>query len=380
MALDTSMKQYAQAVQEELKQLIRDLCAIPAPSHMEHKRAEFCRDWFVQAGGKGVHIDEALNAICPWGVTEDNEIVVVMAHTDTVFPDLEPLPFEEDEKQFRCPGVADDTAELAILMLCARYFMKNYDTPKVGVLFVANSCEEGLGNLKGSKAIVERYGHRMRELITLDGTRMNAIVNEAVGSHRYRVTVKTEGGHSFGAFGNRNAIHCLASMINTLYSVKVPQEGDSKTTYNVGTISGGTSVNTIAQEAQMLYEYRSDNRNCLAQMETMFRQVVAAYNTMGISVEAEKIGDRPCTGDVDKEKHRQLIERAFGAIRRNVGGEPVLRSGSTDCNPPLAAGIPAICMSPCAGGGAHTREEYLELDSLETGCCLVLDFLSETFC
>jgi len=380
MALDVSMKQYAQEIQEELKQLIRDLCAIPAPSHMEQKRAEFCRNWFEQAGGRDVYIDEALNAICPWGVTEDNELVVVIAHTDTVFPDLEPLPFEEDEKQFRCPGVADDTAELAILMLCARYFMQNYRVPKVGVLFVANSCEEGLGNLKGSKAIVERYGHRMRELITLDGTSMNAIVNEAVGSHRYRVTVKTEGGHSFGAFGNRNAIHCLASMINTLYTVKVPQEGSSKTTYNVGTISGGTSVNTIAQEAQMLYEYRSDNRKCLAQMETMFRQVVAAYNTMGISVEAEKIGDRPCTGDVDKEKHQQLIERAFGAIRRNVGGEPVLRSGSTDCNPPLAAGIPAICMSPCAGGGAHTREEYLELDSLETGCCLVLDFLSETFC
>ena len=380
MALDASMKQYASQIQEELKQLIRDLCAIPAPSHMEQQRAAFCKQWFEQAGGQGVHIDEALNAICPWGVTEDNDIVVVMAHTDTVFPDLEPMPFEEDETQFRCPGVADDTAELAILMLCARYFMQNYDAPKVGVLFVANSCEEGLGNLKGSKAIVERYGHRMRELITLDGTSMNAIVNEAVGSHRYRVTVKTEGGHSFGAFGNRNAIHCLASMINTLYSVKVPQEGNSKTTYNVGTISGGTSVNTIAQEAQMLYEYRSDNRNCLAKMEAMFLQVVAAYNTMGISVEAEKIGDRPCTGDVDPEKHRQLIDRAFGAIRRNVECEPVLRSGSTDCNPPLAAGIPAICMSPCSGGGAHTREEYLELDSLETGCCLVLDFLSETFC
>ena len=380
MALDTSMKQYAAEIQEELKQLIRDLCAIPAPSHHEEQRAAFCKRWLEQAGGQNVHIDEALNVVCPWGVTEDNEIVVVMAHTDTVFPDLEPMPFREDEKRFWCPAVADDTAELAILMLCARYFMKNYQMPKVGVLFVANACEEGLGNLKGSKAIVERYGHRMRELITLDGASMEYIVNEAVGSHRYRVTVKTEGGHSFGAFGNRNAIRCLASMIDTLYSVKVPQEGNSKTTYNVGTISGGTSVNTIAQEAEMLYEYRSDNRNCLAQMETMFHQVVAAYNAMGISVEAEKIGDRPCTGDVDRQKHQQLIDRAADAIRRNVGKEPILRSGSTDCNPPLAAGIPAICMAPCNGGGCHTREEYLELDSLETGCRLVLDFLSETFC
>ena len=101
---------------------------------------------------------------------------------------------------------------------------------------------------------------------------------------------------------------------------------------------------------------------------------------MGISVEAEKIGDRPCTGDVDRQKHQLLIDRAADAIRRNVGKEPILRSGSTDCNPPLAAGIPAICMAPCNGGGCHTREEYLELDSLETGCRLVLDFLSETFC
>lgn len=379
MALDASMKQYAKQIQEELKQLIRDLCAIPAPSHHEEKRAEFCKAWFERAGGRGVYIDEALNAVCPWGVTEDNDVVVVMAHTDTVFPDLEPLPFTEDERQFRCPGVADDTAELAILMLCARYFMANNQAPEVGVLFVANSCEEGLGNLKGSKAIVEKYGSRMRELITLDGADMRSIVTEAVGSHRYRVTVKTEGGHSFGAFGNRNAIHCLASMIQTLYSVKVPQEGSSKTTYNVGTISGGTSVNTIAQEAQMLYEYRSDSRSCLAKMENMFRQVTAAYSVMGITVEVEKIGDRPCTGDVDREKHQRLIDRAADAIRRNLACEPVLRSGSTDCNPPLAAGIPAICIAPCTGGGCHTREEYLELDSLETGCCLVLDFLSETF-
>lgn len=379
MALDTSMIQYAASVQEELKQLIRDLCAIPAPSHLEHQRAAFCKQWLGAAGAKHVQIDEALNVICPWGVTEDNPIVVVMAHTDTVFPDLEPLPFEEDETQFHCPGVADDTAELAMLMLCARYFMQNFPAPPVGVLFVANSCEEGLGNLKGSKAIVAKYGHRMRELITLDGTWMQGIVCRAVGSHRYRVTVKTEGGHSFGAFGNRNAIHCLASMINTLYTVKVPQEGNSKTTYNVGIISGGTSINTIAQEAEMLYEYRSDSRSCLAQMEAMFGQIVAAYNTMGISVTAEKIGDRPCTGDVDPAQQQALVDRAAAAIRRNTGLEPVLESGSTDCNAPLAAGIPAVCIGPCTGGRCHTREEYLDLNSLETGFRLVLDLLQETF-
>lgn len=378
MALDSSMLQYAASVQEELKQLIRDLCAIPAPSHLEHKRAAFCKQWLEDAGMTQVYIDDALNVICPWGVTADNPVVVVMAHTDTVFPDLEPMPFAEDEQQFRCPGVADDTAELAMLLLCARYFIRNFPEPPVGVLFVANSCEEGLGNLKGSKAIVETYGHRMRELITLDGACLHAIVHQAVGSHRYRVTVRTEGGHSFNAFGNRNAIHCLASMINTLYSVKVPQEGNSKTTYNVGTITGGTSVNTIAQEAEMLYEYRSDSRACLEKMEAMFAQVIAAYNTMGISVTAEKIGDRPCTGDVNPATQQALVNRAAAVIRRHTGLEPVLESGSTDCNAPLAAGIPAICVGSCTGGGCHTREEYLELDSLETGLRLTLDLLHET--
>jgi metal-dependent amidase/aminoacylase/carboxypeptidase family protein len=105
------------------------------------------------------------------------------------------------------------------------------------------------------------------------------------------VTVKTEGGHSFGNFGNRNAIHILSTMITSLYSVKVPQEENSKTTYNVGIISGGTSVNTIAQEAQMMYEYRSDNKNCLAKMQNMFEKTIEAFRAMGVEVEVEKIGE-----------------------------------------------------------------------------------------
>ena len=379
MALDSSMKQYVQQVQQELRQLIRDLCAIPAPSHQEHQRAAFCKAWFEKAGGQGVYIDEALNVVCPWGVTPEKPVVVVMAHTDTVFPDLEPMPFREDEKHFFCPGVCDDTAQLAQLMILARYFMNYCPQPPVGVLFVANSCEEGLGNLKGSRRITADYGSRMREFITIDASDFVSVCNQAVGSHRYRVTVRTEGGHSFGAFGNRNAIRCLASMIDALYSVKVPQEEGSKTTYNVGTISGGTSVNTIAQQAQMLYEYRSDSRNCLANMETMFRAVTDAYRAMGIEVEVEKIGDRPCSGDVDPKKEQALVERAAAAMQRQLGAVPKVCSGSTDCNIPLARGIASVAVGGCKGVGVHTREEYLELDTLEPGCRYLLDFLHETF-
>lgn len=379
MELTQAMKQYILNHQPELRQLIRDLCAIPAPSHHEEQRAAFCKRWLEEAGGKNVTIDGAKNVLCPWGVTDDKPVVVVMAHMDTVFPDREPLPFREDAERFYCPGVCDDTAQLAVLMLVARYLMQCCPVPeRVGVLFVANSCEEGLGDLKGSRQIVRDYGARMRELITVDSTRLHFLCNHAVGSHRYEITVRTEGGHSFGAFGNRNAIACLASMIDTLYDVKVPQEGDSRTTYNVGVISGGTSVNTIAQEATMLYEYRSDSRVCLENMQAMLQAVIEAYRAMGLTVEVRKIGDRPCGGDVDPAAEKALADRAAGAIRRQIGEEPVFRSGSTDCNIPLSLGIPAIAIGGCIGQGVHTREEYLELSSLEPGCRYVMDFLLQT--
>lgn len=379
MVMTTQMQAYLEASQEELKQLIRDLCAIPAPSHHEEKRAAFCKEWFEANGGKDVYIDEALNVICPHHVTDDNRIVVFMAHTDTVFPDLEPMPFVETEETFQCPAVCDDTTNLAVMMICARYFLQHDIAPKTGILFIANSCEEGLGNLKGSRAIVEQFGSRMDALVTFDGLRLNKITNHAVGSHRYRVTVKTEGGHSFGAFGNRNAIAVLASMIDTLYSVKVPKEDNSKTTYNVGTISGGTSVNTIAQEVQMLYEYRSDNRNCLAKMEDMFHKVVEAYRAMGVEVEVELVGNRPCGGDVDPEAQTALNALAAESICRVTGEEPVYLSGSTDCNIPLSVGIPAVCMGVCVGAGAHTRTETLNLSSLPQGSTLCMDFLCHFF-
>ena len=379
MYLTEDMLAYIRESQEELKQLIRDLCAIPAPSHHEEKRAAFCRDWFVNAGFEGVYIDGALNVICPYGDADAADLVVFMAHTDTVFPDQEPMPMREDEHKMYCPGVCDDTANLAAMMICARYFLRRGLRAGQGVLFVANACEEGLGNLKGSGEIVRAFGNRIRELISFDGGTLNRIVDRAVGSHRYRVRVRTEGGHSYAAFGNCNAIRYLASMIDTLYAVKVPQKDGCKTTYNVGAISGGTSVNTIAQQAEMLYEYRSDDRECLEKMRRVFESAVETYRAMGIDVEVEQVGDRPCAGNVDAKAHAQLIARAETSIREVIGQEPVRLSGSTDCNIPLSVGIPAICLSAVVGSRMHTREEELELGSLIDGCRLTMDFMAGYF-
>lgn len=375
MRVTEEMKAYLDQSQEDLKQLIRDLCAIPAPSHHEERRAAFCKEWFEKAGGKGVYIDEALNVICPHCLDDNGPIAVIMAHTDTVFPDMEPMPFIETDTTFQSPGVGDDTANLAVMMICARYFLTSSLKPKMGMLFVANSCEEGLGNLKGCRAIVKAYGSRIQALVSFDGSRMDKITNRAVGSHRYRVTITTEGGHSFGAFGNRNAIAVLSSLIGSLYSVKVPSTGSSRTTYNVGTISGGTSVNTIAQEAQMLYEYRSDDYGCLMQMQEMFQKMTDAYRATGVGIDVQLVGERPCAANVDPQSLQDLTDLAADSIRRIFDKEPLYFSGSTDCNIPLSVGIPAVCLGLCNATGTHTRSETLDITSLPAGSLLCMDFL-----
>ena len=152
-------------------------------------------------------------------------------------------------------------------------------------------------------------------------------------------------------------------------------DGSSKTTYNVGIISGGTSVNTIAQEASMMYEYRSDNKNCLAKMKTMFEKSIEAFQAMGVEVEVERLGDRPCSGEIDQTRFDALKNKARAALKEALNLEMIDRSGSTDCNIPLSMGIPAICFGVCRGAGAHTREEKLETASLHDGCKLLLEFL-----
>ena len=371
------MENYILQAQAELTQLIRDLCALPAPSGHEELRAEFCRKWFVENGCGEPFIDEALNVVCPWNVGPDNDLVVFMAHTDTVFPDREPLPFSQRDGLMFCPGVTDNTASLAVMMICARWMFAHAEPGNVGMLFVANSCEEGLGNLKGSRKIVETYKDRMRALIALDDPSLTAVTNRAVGSHRYRVCVHTEGGHSFAHFGNSNAIERLAALIQALYGMELPAEPGSKTTFNVGTISGGTSVNTIAQQAEMLYEYRSDSLKCLMEMERRFGQIIEDFRREGCRIEVEKIGARPCAAHVDPAAQAQLISWVSEAMQEALGAEPQFKSGSTDANAALAAGIPALCIGVCRGGKCHTREEWLDPSSLADGCRLLMRLLEK---
>ena len=359
---------------DEALALLMELAKLPAPSNHEERRAEFSLNWLRSQGAQSAYIDEALNVVYPVGDTGENDLMVFMAHSDVVFPDTTPLPLRVENGRIYCPGVGDDTANAVALLTVAGHIAREKRTPKgCGILLVINSGEEGLGNLKGSRKIMADFGSRVKEFVTFDGN-ASAIVTKAVGSRRYRVTVRTEGGHSYGKFGAPNAIAQLAQLIARLYEVRVPAIG--KTTYNVGTISGGTSVNTIAQSAEMLYEFRSDEREGLSFMQAQFETIVEQFRASGVQIEAEVVGDRPCGLDVDNSA---LARRAALAVERNYCLSPAFTSGSTDCNVPLSMGIPAICPGCVMGAGAHTREEYVQIDSLLPGLKVAFELILHHF-
>ena len=157
------MKDFTQKHKDSIYKTLEELCAIPAPSHFEKARAEYCKKWLENAGAEGVYIDDALNVVFPMNCEGSDKITVVVAHTDTVFPDTEPMPYTDDGTYIRSPGVGDDTASLVIMLHAAKYLIEKDFTAPHGLMFVCNSCEEGLGNLKGTKRIFSDYKVRISQ-------------------------------------------------------------------------------------------------------------------------------------------------------------------------------------------------------------------------
>jgi len=361
---------------EELVDLIKTLCKIPAPLNGEKQRAEFCKQWLEKCGAKGVYIDAVYNVIYQLNCDDNNDVSVFMAHTDTVFPATTQLLLKEADGKLYCPGVGDDTSNLALLMMSIKYIIKNNLQPDRGCVFVCDSGEEGLGNLKGVRAIMDAFGKRVKALYSFDGT-SEKLVNCAVGSVRYKVEIKTEGGHSFSKFGNKNAIAYLAALITDLYKVKVPEQG--RTTYNVGTIAGGTSINSIAQQAEMLFEYRSNVREHLEEMMVNFDKIIDSYRAKGVEINMKIIGKRACMGNVDKVAMQEISTKVADIFETYTSHRLSGSSSSRDSNIPLSMGIPAVSFGGYKGHGNHTKEEWIELASLKTGFPLILTTILDEF-
>ena len=210
--LSDQMKNEIENQSDEALKLLETIAQIPSPSWDEDKRVEFCKNWLEQNGCEGVYVDDEYNVIYPYCVSDDKPLVVFAAHTDVVFPDKAPLS----------PGIYDYTVNLKNVLLAARFDTQHQIRPKeCGFLFVCDSCEEGMGNLAGVRKLFEEYAGRIKAFYTFDLI-YGEVVDRAVGSCRFRVTSRTQGGHSYLRFGRANAIHVMAEFIHDLYSVKVP--------------------------------------------------------------------------------------------------------------------------------------------------------------
>ena len=376
MSLSQNILDYIDAHEAETLALLKEIARIPAPSHKEEKRVAFCLNW-LKKNGVEAYEDSARNVIIPFGDCSTRGIKAFLAHSDVVFPDTEPLPLWEQGDEIHCPGVGDNTVHVTHVLMAARYITERKLQPREGgVMLVINSGEEGLGNLFGCRQFVADHADHLSEFWSLD-SKDGKVCNETVGSLRYRVEVLTEGGHSYSAFGNRNAIVYLASLIDSLYQMKVPEAGTS--TYNVGLISGGTSVNTIAQQAEMLFEMRSTNRESLAEMDRHFKAAIEYYRSKGIGVNVELAGERPCMSELDPVKMQEMADKAVTAIRSYFDLEPILTAGSTDCNIPTSYGIPSMNAGCYIGFGTHAREEYVLISSIIPSQKVTFDLILDHF-
>ena len=369
---------YANSCHDEELALLRELAQIPAPSGHEERRAAFIRDWLLAQGApvSSVRIDEAKNVILslPGPADGDDGIAVFAAHTDVVFPDTEALPLAESAERLLCPGVGDDTANLVGLLLAARYLLCERVALDRRVLVVANSCEEGLGNLAGTRELFSHYEGRVREFTSFD-LYLGTHVTSAVGSHRWRVRCRTQGGHSWENFGRDNAIEELCSFIEDLYALPLPKT--AKTTVNVGRFVGGTTVNSIAEEASVLVEYRSSSQRCLEEMYGMFVVLVEEHLRRGTRIDAKLIGRRPASGDRVPDGQAELVSRTDEVLRALGGVEPEHHESSTDANVPFSLGIPAHTVGTVVGDLLHTREEWIEKASLKRGLAVILALMLE---
>ena len=371
------MRTYADAVHDEEVALLRTLAQIPAPTGHEEKRAAFVASWLRSAGATNVEVDNENNVLCWLAQTPGAGVEVFSAHTDVVFDDTDPLPLREEDGRLYAPGVGDDTANLVGLLFAARYLLAHPQKLEGrSVLVVANSCEEGLGNLRGTRALYDTLQKQIASHVAFDTTLGN-YVSQAVGSHRWRISCTTEGGHSFKNYGRPNAISELARLIVALEGIELPS--DPPCTRNVGTIEGGTTVNSIASHASMLYEHRSTSEDALVQMREQLELVVSAHQREGVTFELELIGERPGNGSMDADACERLLlleKRAERTQRLATGYSEINHApSSTDVNIPLSRGIPGVCVGAVRGMGAHTRGEWIEIDSLRDGLVAVLGMM-----
>jgi len=359
-ALEAAKTSEPQTIDDQIR-----FCEIPAPTFKEAARGEAIRQAFQQLGLRNVRVDKAGNVLGDRPGLSPRPRIVLSAHLDTVFPEGTDVRVKREGAVLRGPGIGDDCRGLAVLVGTVRSLRQaNLQTPGT-LTFVATVGEEGLGDLAGVKQLFrETLPGEIDEFISIDGTGLG-IINVGVGSLRYRVRFQGHGGHSFAAFGTASPVSAMGRAIAKIAEFQVPS--DPKTTFNVGRVGGGTSVNSIPADAWMEVDLRSSSRAALAALDLKLQKAIEAaaleennrWRTPGaVAVVKDRVGDRP----VGATALDAPIIKAVEAVHHVLGLPVALSESSTDANIPMSLRIPAITI----GGGGRGTDAHAPTESFDT--------------
>jgi len=344
---------------------------IPAPTFQEGKRSTYLLQQFKSEALRDVSQDKLGNVYGRIPGSNSNHPIVVTAHLDTVFPLETNLQIVQSPERVAGAGIGDNSLGLAGLLGLV-WLLKGVNKLRNDIWLVANVGEEGLGNLVGMKAVVERFGKVPKAYLILEGMALGSIYHRGLSVRRYRVQARTQGGHSWVNFGRPSAIHEMAHFIARLERMEYPLS--PKSSFNVGTIYGGTSINTIAAQAEIEVDLRSENGNTLQSLSNQLEQMVLESNRDGeqpVEFECQIIGDRPAgVLPVDHE----LVRLAKSALERQEI-IPHTEIGSTDANVPLSMGYPAVCIGITNGSNAHTKDEFIETRLIPKGLSQLINLV-----
>lgn len=360
----------------QLLDLAVQIQQIPAPTFSEGPRGEFARGLFLKENLKDVSMDSLGNVYARLpGKQKKAKPLIVSAHLDTVFPigvNLEVTRrglCQKEAGKIIAPGIGDNSLGVAALFGILWDLRERKIELKQDVWFVANVGEEGLGDLRGMRGVVERFEDHVIGYLVLEGMALGHVYHRAIGVRRYRITAKTAGGHSWADYGKPSAVHELAALVTQLTALRLPRE--PRTTMNVGTFGGGTGINVLASEAKCELDLRSEDPKTLLKLIHQVEKTFKDADREGVRIMAEIIGERPA-GEIPAD--HPLVQLALTCTREQ-GMDAILTVGSTDANIPLSMGIPAVVMGITTGGGAHTLHEYIDIEPVDKGMDALVRFV-----
>ncbi len=366
--IQAALAHFAESVHDIVDQAVA-IQQIPAPTFAEAARAAYLERRFVAVGLVDVVQDELHNVYgrFPGAAPDNKPPIIISAHSDTVFPAETDLTVRREGAVVYGPGIGDNSTGVAGLLALAESLRLCGIRPLADIWFAANVGEEGLGDLCGMRAVVARFGAEAIYLV-VEGGLFGQLSHQAIGVERFEISIQTAGGHSWGNFGQRSAIHELGRLIAAIDKFHLPVK--PKTTYNVGIIEGGTSINSIAQSARMLLDLRSEEPERLAILVAEVEKLVALRQKRpGVSVEMKQIGNRPA-GLLRRDA--PLVQQAAAALKF-VGCQRVRYiASSTDANVPLSLGYTAVCLGLTESGNAHRLDEYMDSTRLFAGMSQLL--------